>query len=99
MSHFINGLFDPTLQNFLIARMCRSFTEAYTMAMMFEDSMTGLQVLTHAPTNNHENTEANKLIRQGKTFDVQFAKGTMRDMNAPSYDNDAHNIVNGVELS
>ena len=47
MSHFINNLFDPTLENFIIARMCRTFAEACTMVMMFEDSMLGLQVSTH----------------------------------------------------
>ena len=51
MSHFINNLFDPTLENFIIARMCRTFAEACTMVMMFEDSMTGLRLLTYAPTN------------------------------------------------
>ena len=54
MSRFINGLFDPTLQNFLIARMCRSFTKACTVVMTFEDSMSGLRIPTQAPTNNRE---------------------------------------------
>jgi hypothetical protein len=54
MSLFINGLFDPTLQNFLIAKMCRSFTEACMVVMTFEDSMSGLRIPTQAPTNNHE---------------------------------------------
>ena len=56
MSRFINGLFDPTHQNVLIARMCRSFAEACTIAMTFEYSMSGLWIPTHAPTNNHEKT-------------------------------------------
>ena len=42
MSRFINGIYDPTLQNFLIERMYGSFTEACSMAM-FGDWM-GLQV-------------------------------------------------------
>ena len=54
MSLFINGLFDLTRQNFLIVRMCRSFTEAYTVATTFEDSMSGLWILTQAPMNNGE---------------------------------------------
>ena len=54
MSRFINGLFDPTLQNFLISRMCRSFAEACTVVMTFEDSMSGSRIPTQAPTNNRE---------------------------------------------
>ena len=54
MSRFINGLFDPTLQNFLIARMCRSFDEACTIVTTFKDSMSRLRIPTQAPTNNRE---------------------------------------------
>ena len=56
MSRFIDGLFDLTLQNFLVTRMCRSFADACTMLMTFKDSMIGLQIPTEEPTNNREST-------------------------------------------
>ena len=54
MSRFIKGLYDPTPQNFLIARMCQSFAEACTVVKTFEDSMSGLWIPILAPTNDRE---------------------------------------------
>ena len=54
MNRFINGLFDRTVQNFLISRMCRSFTKACSIVITFEDSMGGLRIPIQAPTNNHK---------------------------------------------
>ena len=46
MSRFINGFFYCMIQNFLIARMCRS-SPACTVVMTFDDSMSGLRVIIH----------------------------------------------------
>ena len=54
MSRFINGLYDLTVQNFLISRMCQSFAEACMVVVTFKDSTIRLRISILAPTNNRE---------------------------------------------